>query len=122
MMATQAQSANPFASLWRVVSMEHWDADFINGGQVHIEFGGNGRGLIQFGCVYGKINCWATMRQGEPAMEWCWESQNEIIARQSLGWAVLKGGELHGVIMLFGGDTSFVAERGTLSPPPRKPK
>lgn len=98
--------------------MEHWDADFINRGVVHIEFGGDGRGLIQFGCVHGKINCWSATRHGEPAMEWCWEDQSETSIRQSQGWAVLKGGELHGVIMLPGGHASFVAERCKPSPPP----
>lgn len=102
--------------------MEQWDADFINGDQVHIEFGGNGLGSIQFGCVYGKINCWLTERQGEPAIEWCWEGQSEKTVGQNQGWAVLKGGELHGEILLFGGHASFVAERGTLGPPPRKSK
>lgn len=102
--------------------MEQWDADFINGGQVHIEFGGNGHGVIRLGCIYGKINWWATTRHGEPAMEWCWEGISETMVEQSQGWAILKDGQLHGVIMLFGGDTNFVAERGTLSPPARKPK
>lgn len=102
--------------------MEHWDADFINGGEVHIDFDSDGRGLIQFGCVHGKINCWLATRHGEPAMEWCWEGQSETTIGQSQGWAVLKGGELRGEILLFGGHTSFVAERGTLSPPRTKPK
>lgn len=102
--------------------MEQWDAEFINGGQVHIEFGNNGRGVLQFGCVYGEISCWLTTRHGEPAMEWCWEGSSETIARKSQGWAVLKGDAIHGMILLFDGEVSFVAKRNTLSTPPRTPK
>ena len=122
MTTTETQSANPFAGQWRVVSIEQWNAEFINGGQVHIEFGGNGRGVLQFGCVYGEINCWAATRHGEPAMEWCWEGRSEMIGRKSQGWAVLKGDELHGVIDFHGANANFVAKREVLGPAPRTPK
>ena len=102
--------------------MDQWDLDFVNGGQIEVEFGGNGLGLIRFGCISGKINCWLATRHGEPAMEWCWEDQSEAIVGQSQGWTVLKGGQLQGVIMLPGGHASFVAERCKPSPPTREPK
>lgn len=98
--------------------MEHWDPAFVSGGQIEVEFGGSGLGLIRLGCVYGKINCWSASRDGDPAMEWCWEDQSETMVGQSQGWAVLKSGQLHGMIMLLGGDTSFVAEKVRSVRPP----
>lgn len=102
--------------------MEQWDDDFVSDGQIHVEFGDDEHGLIQFGCIYGSITCWLTVRHGKPAMEWCWEGSSKTVLSQRQGWAVLEDDELHGVIFLHGGDASFVAERKSLNSTPKRPK
>lgn len=58
------------------------------------------------------MNCRPTTRDGEPAIEWSWDGNDENDPAQGRGWAVLKGGELHGMIFFHRGDESgFVAER-----------
>jgi hypothetical protein len=53
-----------------------------------------------------------TMRDGEPAVEWTWDGNDEMTSAQGRGWAVLKGDELHGIIFFHEGDESgFVAKR-----------
>ena len=121
-MAMEARSPSPFTGQWQIVSMEQWDENFINDGHIQVEFGEDDHGLIRFGCVYGNITCWLTARHGKPTMEWCWEGSSKKVLSQRQGWAVLKGDELHGVILLHGGNASFVAERRLLNSTPRRPK
>ncbi len=52
------------------------------------------------------------MRDGEPAVEWTWDGNDEMDPAQGRGWAVLEGDELHGMIFFHQGDDSeFVATR-----------
>ena len=76
-----------------------------------IRFGG---GEFHFGYVHGHMDCKPTTREGEPAVEWTWDGNDEIDTAQGRGWAVAKGDELHGMIFFHGGDDSeFVAKRAT---------
>jgi hypothetical protein len=60
----------------------------------------------------GEYDCRLTTRDGEPAVEWTWDGNDEMDPAQGRGWAVLKGDELHGTIFFHGGDDSeFVATK-----------
>jgi hypothetical protein len=58
------------------------------------------------------MDCRLTSRDGEPAIEWTWDGNDEMDDAQGRGWAVVKGDELHGMIFFHGGDDSeFVAKK-----------
>jgi len=63
--------------------------------------------------VYGTFwTCRLTRRDGEPAVEWTWDGNDEMDPAQGRGWAVVTGDELHGMIFFHGGDDSeFVAKK-----------
>jgi len=110
-MAKKSKPMNPFAGRWRIASMSAWDQDFIDeeeGG--YIEFDQKDGGQFHFGCVHGDMDCRLTTRDGEPAVEWTWDGNDEMEPAQGRGWAVVKGDELHGMIFFHRGDESeFVA-------------
>ena len=72
----------------------------------------NPGGSFHFGYVNGDMDCRLTTRDGEPAVEWTFDGNDEMEPAQGRGWAVVKGDELHGMIFFHGGDDSeFVAKR-----------
>lgn len=109
----KAKPESPFAGRWHIVSMTEWDEDFINAEvQGFIEFDDKNSGSFQFGHVSGDMDCRLTTRDGEPAVEWSWDGNDEMDHAEGRGWAVLKGDELHGMIFFHEGDESgFVAKR-----------
>jgi hypothetical protein len=115
---------SPFTGRWHIVSMSAWDEDFINAEvQGFIEFEEKGSGEFQFGYVRGGMECCLTTREGEPAVEWTWDGNDEMDPAQGRGWAVLKGDELHGMIFFHGGDDSeFVAKRADKEGSPKSKK
>jgi hypothetical protein len=106
---------SPFEGLWHIVSMETWDEDYFNEEvQAFIELGANGKGHFQFGYVRGYMDWRLTTREGEPAVEWSWEGNDEMDPAQGRGWAKMQDGDLHGMIFIHLGDESgFVAKRAT---------
>ncbi len=113
---------SPFTGRWRIVSMSAWDEDFIDEEEEgFFEFDGKGGGEFHFGYVHGSMDCKPTTREGEPALEWTWDGNDEMDPAQGRGWAVVKGDELHGMIFFHSGDDSeFVAQRS--GQPPAKTK
>ncbi len=93
--------------------METWDEDYFNEEvQAFIDFDEKGSGSFQFGYVQGDMGWRPTTRDGEPAVEWSWEGNDEMDPAQGRGWAKLKDDELHGMIFIHLGDESgFVAKR-----------
>jgi hypothetical protein len=120
----KSETKSPFEGRWHIVSMTQWDEEFIHAEvQGFIEFDNKGGGEFQFGYVHGDMDCRQTTREGEPAVEWTWEGNDEMDPAEGRGWAVLKGDELHGMIFFLEGDDSgFVAKRaeGQKSRKPRK--
>jgi hypothetical protein len=108
-----AKSKSPFTGRWRIVSMSVWDEDYINEEEEgFFEFDDKGSGEFHFGYVQGSMDCRLTTRDGEPAVEWTWDGNDEMDAAQGRGWAIVKGDELHGMIFFHGGDDSeFVAKK-----------
>jgi len=114
-MAKKQKPPSPFEGRWNIVSMTEWDKDYINAEvQAFIEFDAETSGEFQFGYVQGEMDCRLTTRDGEPAIEWTWEGNDENDPVQGRGWAVIKNDELHGMIFFHEGDDSgFVATRAT---------
>jgi hypothetical protein len=110
--AKKSKNQNPFLGLWRIVSMDQWEQDYVNAeDQAFIEFDESGGGEFHFGYVHGDMDCRLTTRDGEPAIEWSWEGNDEMDPAQGRGWALLKADELHGIIFFHQGDESgFVAK------------
>jgi len=104
---------NPFEGRWQITSMSAWDREFIDEEEEgYFEFDGKGNGVFHFGYVHGHMDCRLTTRDGEPAVEWTWDGNDEMDPAQGRGWAVVKGDELHGMIFFHGGDDSeFVATK-----------
>jgi hypothetical protein len=125
-MGRKSQSTSPFAGRWRITSMEQWDQDYIDEEEEgYFEFDDKGGGEFHFGYVHGNTNCRPTTHEGEPAVEWTWDGNDEMDPAQGMGWAVLKGDELHGKIYFHSGgdDSEFVAKKMTLpASKPKKPK
>src|SRR6516165_3015340 len=123
-MAKKPKSPSPFEGRWHIVSMSAWDEDYINAEvQAFIEFDAQNSGEFQFGYVQGGMDYRLTTRDGEPAVEWTWEGNDEMDPAQGRGWAVMRGQELHGMIFFHGGDASeFVAKRVKVQKRPRKGK
>jgi hypothetical protein len=124
-MARKSKPPSPFAGRWRITSMEMWDQDFVDAEvEGFIEFGPNGLGSFQFGYVSGEIDYREGAREGKPSVEWSWDGNDEMDPAQGRGWAVIDGGELHGLIAIHQGDESeFVAIRKDQPrSEPKKPK
>ena len=113
MARSKARARAPFEGRWHIVSMSQWDEDFINAEeQGYIEFNAGGEGEFHFGYVHGNMDCRETTRDGQPAVEWSWEGNDEMDEASGRGWAVLRGDELHGLIAFHQADESdFVARR-----------
>ena len=118
----KAKAKSPFTGRWRIVSMSACDEDYIDEEEEgFFEFDEKGWGEFHFGYVHGRMDCRLTTRQGEPAVEWTWDGNDEMDPAQGRGWAVVMGDELHGMIFFHGGDDSeFVAKRA--GPPSAKSK
>jgi hypothetical protein len=114
-MAKKKKPSSPFKGRWHIVSMSLWGKDFLNAEQqAYIEFENDRQGEFHFGYVHGYMDCRAGTRDGQPAVEWSWEGNDEMDEAAGRGWAVLKGSELHGLIAFHHGDQSdFVAKRAT---------
>ena len=113
MAKSKVKPGSTFTGLWHIVSMTEWDEDFINAEVPgFIEFNDKNSGSFQFGYVSGDMDCRLTTRDGEPAIEWTWDGNDEMDHAEGRGWAVLKGDELHGMIYFHEGDESgFVATK-----------
>ena len=112
MAKSKPKPKSPFTGRWRIVSMSAWDEDYIDEEEEgYFEFDKAGSGEFHFGYVRGHMDCRLTTRDGEPAVEWSWDGNDEMHPAQGRGWAVRKGDELHGMIFFHGGDDSeFVAK------------
>jgi len=121
-MAKKAASSNPFIGRWRIVSMDLWDTEYIDEEEEgFLEFRAQASGEFHFGYVHGEMDCDFTQRGDEPAAEWTWEGNDESETVYGRGWAVLKEGELHGMIFFHGGDRcGFVAKKKNVSKGKRK--
>ena len=112
-MVKKPNQPTPFAGRWRIVSMSAWDREFINEEEEgYFEFDQNNNGQFHFGYLHGQMDCRLTTRDGEAAVEWTWDGNDEMDPAQGRGWAIVKNDELHGMIFFHNGDDSeFVAKK-----------
>ena len=101
-----------FLGRWRIFEMDAWDREFVDlvvpG---FIEFAPDRSGSFQFGVVSGGIDWRTSSRDGEQALEWCWEGWNENDPSCGRGWAILARSTLEGHMFIFGADDSGFAAR-----------
>lgn len=114
-------ATDSFLGRWRIIQMDEWDQKFVDAdGEAYIKLEDRARGEFQFGYVHGFLDYRATTRDGQQAVEWTWEGNDEMDPAQGRGWAVLKGDELQGMIYFHQGDESgFVAKRAAQTQSPR---
>ena len=124
MAKSQPKPTDPFTGRWRITSMSAWDEEFIDEEEEgYFECDGKGNGQFHFGYVHGSMDCRQTARDGEVAIEWTWDGNDEMDPAQGRGWAVVRDGELHGMIFFHGGEESgFVAKKNEAHAKPKKPK
>jgi hypothetical protein len=106
------RNANPFLGRWLIEEMEQWDVgDEYDEFQPFIELERSNTGQIQFGCVYGEMNCELTQRDGRPAVEFTWDGNDESEHVFGRGWVVVNGDQLNGMIFFHLGDASGFTAR-----------
>jgi hypothetical protein len=112
MARAKRQPESPFVGRWKLL-LPGWDEAYLNAEvEAYIEFAPDGSGEFHFGYVHGGMDCRLTTRDGQPAVEWTWEGNDEMDPAQGRDWAVRKGDELHGMIVFHQGDEAeFVAKR-----------
>ena len=103
------KSSNPFNGRWRIVEMEQWDRDFIDlEGPGYIGFSKGGNGEFHFGAVHGELDYRVEEFREESRVEFSWLGNDEMDPVSGRGWAVLRGGEIHGHLYFhLGDDSSF---------------
>ena len=98
--------AHPITGSFKITQMDEWDQEFVDAEVPgFIRFDNDG-GEFQFGYVHGNMDCLLTTRDGEPAVEWTWDGNDEMDAAQGRGWATLDGNEITGMIFFHQGDES----------------
>jgi len=98
---------------WRIVEMEMWDHDAIDLIEPgFIEFADDGTGQFGFVAVRGWMDCRTTERDGRPAVEFCWDGDDEGDQVSGRGWAALvDDATIEGHLFIHMGDHSgFRAE------------
>ncbi len=110
---SKAKPVKSFIGRWRITRMDLWDQDFVDAEvEGFFEFDSNGTGHFQFGYVSGGMDWRPATRDGQPAVEWSWEGNDEMDPAQGRGWAIHTGYEMHGMIFIHQGDESgFEAKR-----------
>ncbi len=104
---TKRKSANPFLGRWLIEEMDQWDVgDESEANQPFIEFQRSSTGQFQFACVFGRMDCRFTQRDGLPAVEFAWDGNDESEQVFGRGWAVLNGDQLSGMIFFHLSDES----------------
>ena len=98
---------------WRITSMTEWDQDFIDAEVPgYINFTKDFLGDFQFGYVRCGIDWRETERDGDPAVEFSFEGNDEMDPCSGRGWVVAAGSEIEGMILFHLGDESgFTAEK-----------
>jgi len=107
---------------WNIVSMTEWDVEYLHEEtQAFIEFSSKDEGKFQFGYVRGQMDCRATERNGNPAIEFTWDGNDETEHIFGRGWAVLEGDQLEGMIFFhFSEQSDFNAQRAAQSLPRKR--
>lgn len=98
---------------WRITSMTGWDQDFFDAEVPgYINFINDGLGDFQFSYVRCGIGWQETVRDGEPAVDFSFEGNDEMDPCSGRGWAVVNNDKIERMIFFHRGDESgFTAKR-----------
>jgi hypothetical protein len=112
---SKPKTSSHFTGRWRILSMSAWGQEFIDEEEEgYFEFDQKNNGQFHFGYFHGQMDCRLTTKDGEAAVEWTWEGNDEMAPAQGRGWAKMKDDKLHGMIFSHQGDDSkFVAKKGS---------
>jgi hypothetical protein len=78
---------NPLIGKWRIVEAPLWDTAYLHMlEQAFIEFQGDGRGEIRFGCVVGGLDC----SYASTAVDFTWQGHDEMDEVSGEGLALLE--------------------------------
>jgi hypothetical protein len=100
---------NWLAGRWLIESMTEWDRNFIDEMvRGYFEFDTKDSGSFQSGYVEGQIDYRLGERDGQPAIEFTWDGNDEMDPAQGRGWLVLEGDELKGMFYIHHGDESGI--------------
>jgi len=104
---------SPIEGRWSIVSMTEWDEGSLHEEvQAFIEFSAKDTGEFHFGYVQGQMDCRATVKDGNPAVEFTWDGHDETEHAFGRGLAVLEGDQLEGMVFFhFGEYSGFTAQR-----------
>jgi len=112
-----AKKTNPFTGRWRITSMSDWKDYYLDEEvEAFIEFDEERCGSFHFGYVRGLIDHYRTkIRDGTPAIQFTWYGDSaDGTPLEGIGWAVLKGDKLRGMLSVYlGDDCEFVAKQIT---------
>jgi len=115
-----SKAKNWAAGRWVIESMDQWDRDFIDEEvRGYFEFDTRGSGSFQFGYVQGQIDYRLGERDGQPAVEFTWDGNDEMDPAQGRGWLLREGEELKGMFFFHLGDESGIIL--TREPPKKRP-
>jgi hypothetical protein len=97
------------AGRWLIESMTMWDREFIDAEvRGFFEIGPRRIGSFQFGYVQGELDYRISERDGNAAVEFSWNGQDELDPAEGRGWLVLEGDELKGMFCFHLGDESGI--------------
>lgn len=100
-------SKSKFLGTWQIAEMEAWDQDYIDAEiPGFISFDQRGMGEFHFGYVHGYMDCHYTKRDGNEAVEFSWEGNDEMDPASGRGFATIKDGNLVGHLFFHEGDNS----------------
>jgi hypothetical protein len=106
-----------YTGTWYIVSMEAWDADYINAaGRGHLRIDQDGCGFMQFGAVEAALDCRSEDVGGNQRLEFTFQGVDEGDPVSGRGWGTVSGSEMAGRIYFHWGEASgFTATKETLS-------
>ena len=76
---SKPKPSSPFACRWRIISMSAWEQDCVDEEEKgYIEFEDKDQSEFHFDYVHGQMDCRLSTRDGEPAVEWTWDGNDEM--------------------------------------------
>jgi hypothetical protein len=98
--------------------MELWDAGLELLGPPHLTLDRHGRGAMRFVAIEADLDYRPVEREGQRAVEFSFEGNDEGDRISGRGWAILQSSTLRGRIFFHDGDDSaFSAARRVTRPP-----
>jgi hypothetical protein len=92
--------------------MELWDTDLDLLGPPHLTLGRDGHGAMRFLAIEADLDYRPVEREGQRAVEFSFEGNDEGDRILGRGWAILASNTLSGRIFFHDGDDSgFIAKR-----------